>query len=139
MLSKHILTFICCIFVTLIGCKPKVDMRAIEEKRVGQANLEQQAGMHNDNVLWQKALELSDSLMSTDTLQPYRANYYYNRTLILSRLRHWKKYLHTQELYFMCLPEKNPDRLLFLGSKYMMENKKDSANYYLDEVSSVCD
>jgi len=79
--------------------------------------------MHNDNVLWQKALELSDSLMSTDTLQPYRANYYYNRTLILSRLRHWKKYLHTQELYFMCLPEKNPDRLLFLGSKYMMGEK----------------
>ena len=44
----------------------------------------------------------------------------------------------SSEKAFLCLPENNPYRLLFMASKGMIEQQKDSARFYFARLFAVC-
>lgn len=43
------------------------------------------------------------------------------------------------EKAYLCLPEDNPDRLLFMAAKSVREQQKDLARFYFAKLFAVCD
>lgn len=82
-MMKKIL-FVSFIFVLTIGCKVSQSKSNCKELQDSLVVLVQQGTLHNDTTLLQKALVLSDSLLSVDTTRANRKFCYYHRSMILS-------------------------------------------------------
>lgn len=135
---KKILFFL---FITILtmGCKANQNKSDSKELHDSIAVLIQQGTLHNNTAMLQKALFLSDSLLSIDTTSFSRRLCYHNRAIILNSLGCKEEAIKNAELEMRLLPEDNPQRLLFMAAKLLKENKKDSADIYLARILSVCE
>ena len=131
--------FICSLFDLMIGCKGEENKADYRGLRNSLAKLVSQGALHNDSAMMLKALSLSDSLLRLDTTRANKWHCYYHRALVLSWLGRIEESMANSEKAFLCLPEDYPDRLLFMVSKGMREQQKDSARFYFARLFAVCD
>ena len=101
--------------------------------------LASQGALHNDSAMMLRALSLSDSLLRIDTTRANKWHCYYHRALVLCWLGRVGGSMANSEKAFLCQPENNPYRLLFMVSKSMREQQKDSARFYFARLFAVCD
>ena len=95
--------------------------------------------MRPDTAMFERALELSDYLLSVDTTNIGKRHYYQQRSMVLGSLGRIDESMVNAERAVITLHENNPLRLLFFSVKYLRENKKDLADYYVEKTISVCD
>lgn len=131
--------FILFITILAMGCKANRNTSDSKKLHDSIAVLIQQGILYNNTAMLQKALFLSDSLLSIDTTSFSRRLCYHDRAIILNCLGRKKETMRNAELEMRLLPEDNPQRLLFMAAKLLKENKKDSADIYLARILSVCE
>ena len=136
---KAFVLFICSLFALTIGCKGEENKADYHELRDSLAKLVSQGVLHNDSAMMLRALSLSDSLLRIDTTRANKWHCYYRRALVFSWLGRVEEFMDNGEKAFLCLPEDYPDRLLFMASKGMIEQQKDSARFYFARLFAVCD
>ena len=95
--------------------------------------------MRPDTAMLERALELSDYLLSVDTTNIGKRHYYQQRSMVLGSLGRFDEALANAEHAVLTLEANNPLRLIFFSAKYLRENKKDLADYYVEKTISVCD
>ncbi len=125
--------------VLIIGCKANQNKPDCDSWRDRLVDLVQQGSLKSDTIKFQRALALSDSVLSVDTTTDNRRFCYYNRSIILNSLGRTEEGWKNKELEMLTLPENNLERLLFMAIKNEEEHKKDSAEFFLDKALSVCE
>lgn len=125
--------------VLIIGCKANQNKPDCDSWRDRLVDLVQQGSLKSDTIKFQRALALSDSVLSVDTTADNRRFCYYNRSIILNSLGRTEEGWKNKELEMLTLPENNLERLLFMAIKNEEEHKKDSAEFFLDKALSVCE
>ena len=95
--------------------------------------------VRNDTIILKRALELSNYLLSVDTSNIGKRQCYYYRSRIFFSLGRMDEAMANGEHAVLTLQENNPLRLIFLSVKYLRENNKDSATYYIEKTNAVCD
>lgn len=136
---RSFVLFIFRVLALAIGCKGEENKADYRELRDSLAKLVSQGALHNDSAMMLRALSLSDSLLRIDTTRANRWHCYYHRTVALSWLGRVEESMANSEKACLCLPEDNPDRLLFMASKGMREQQKGSARFYFARLFAVCD
>ena len=136
---RSFVLFIFCVLALAIGCKGEENKADYRELRDSLAKLVSQGALHNDSAMMLRALSLSDSLLRIDTTRANKWHCYYHRAVALSWLGRVEESMANSEKAYLCLPEDNPDRLLFMAAKSVREQQKDSARFYFAKLFAVCD
>ena len=135
---KKILYFFI-VFVLIVGCTKGQNKEDIKTLCDSLDSMVFWGTMRPDTVMLERALKLSDRLLSIDTTNIGKRHYYHQRSMILCSLGRIDESMVNAERAVITLHENNPLRLLFFSVKYLRENKKDLADYYVEKTISVCD
>lgn len=135
---KKILYFFI-VFVLITGCTKGENNKDIHKLCDSLDSMVFWGTMRPDTAMLERALELSDYLLSVDTTNIGKRHYYQQRSMFLGSLGRIDESMVNAERAVITLHENNPLRLLFFSVKYLRENKKDSADYYIEKTLSVCD
>lgn len=135
---KKILYF-CIVFVLPMGCATGQNKKELCKLRDSLDNMVFVGTLHNDTTILEKALKLSSYLLSVDTAKIYKKHCYQQCSEILASLGRIDEALIDAEHAIMSIPEDNLLRLAFFSIKYLKENNKDLADYYIEKIFAVCD
>lgn len=131
--------YICIGLVLIIGCANGQNKENIKELRDSLDNVFFMGYVRNDTIMLKRALELSNYLLSVDTSNIGKRQCYLYRSRIFFSLGRMDETMANGEHAVLTLQENNPSRLIFLSVKYLRENNKDSATYYIEKTIAVCD
>lgn len=135
---KKILYFFV-VLVLLTGCAKGQNKEELNKLRDSLDNMVLRGSLHNDTTMLERALKLSDFLLSIDTTNIGKRLYYRHRSIIFSSLGRMDEAMANAEHAVLTLQANNPLRLIFLSEKYLREHNKDSATYYIEKTIAVCD
>ena len=135
---KKILYFFV-VLVLLTGCAKGQNKEELNKLRDSLDNMVLRGSLRNDTTMLERALKLSDFLLSIDTTNIGKRLYYRHRSIILSSLGRMDEAMVNAEHAVLTLQANNPLRLIFLSEKYLREHNKDSAAYYIEKTIAVCD
>lgn len=135
---KKILYFFI-VFVLITGCAKGQNKEDIDKLCDSLDSMVFWGTMRPDTAMFERALELSDYLLSVDTTNIGKRHYYQQRSMVLGSLGRFDEALANAEHAVLTLEANNPLRLIFFSAKYLRENKKDLADYYVEKTISVCD
>lgn len=135
--------YVCIVLMIVTGCAKGQNNNDNNNDnnnlRDSLANMVFRGTLHNDTTELKKALELSNYLLSIDTTKLNKIHCYHHRSMILASLGRMDEAMANYEQVVMCFPENNPQRLHFMSVKYLKEQNKDSADYYIEKTVSVCE
>lgn len=131
--------YICIGLVLIIGCAHGQNKKDLKELRDSLDNVFFMGYVRNDTIMLKRALELSNYLLSVDTSTIGKRQCYLYRSRIFFSLGRMDETMANGEHAVLTLQENNPSRLIFLSEKYLRENNKDSATYYIEKTIAVCD
>ena len=135
---KKILYFFV-VLVLLTGCAKGQNKEELNKLRDSLDNMVLRGSLRNDTTMLERALKLSDFLLSIDTTNIGKRLYYRHRSIIFSSLGRMDEAMVNAEYAVLTLQANNPLRLIFLSEKYLREHNKDSAAYYIEKTIAVCD
>lgn len=135
---KKILYFFV-VLVLLTGCAKGQNKEELNKLRDSLDNMVLRGSLRNDTTMLERALKLSDFLLSIDTTNIGKRLYYRHRSIIFSSLGRMDEAMVNAEHAVLTLQANNPLRLIFLSEKYLREHNKDSATYYIEKTIAVCD
>ena len=135
---KKILYFFV-VLVLLTGCAKGQNKEELNKLRDSLDNMVLRGSLRNDTTMLERALKLSDFLLSIDTTNIGKRLYYRHRSIIFSSLGRMDEAIVNAEHAVLTLQANNPLRLIFLSEKYLREHIKDSAAYYIEKTIAVCD
>ena len=135
---KKILYFFV-VLVLLTGCAKGQNKEELNKLRDSLDNMVLRGSLRNDTTMLERALKLSDFLLSIDTTNIGKRLYYRHRSIIFSSLGRMDESMVNAEHAVLTLQANNPLRLIFLSEKYLREHNKDSATYYIEKTIAVCD
>ncbi|WP_337487480.1 tetratricopeptide repeat protein [Prevotella sp.] len=135
---KKILYFFV-VLVLLTGCAKGQNKEELNKLRDSLDNMVLRGSLRNDTTMLERALKLSDFLLSIDTTNIGKRLYYRHRSIIFSSLGRMDEAIVNAEHAVLTLQANNPLRLIFLSEKYLREHNKDSAAYYIEKTIAVCD
>lgn len=135
---KKILYFFV-VLVLLTGCAKGQNKEELNKLRDSLDNMVLRGSLRNDTTMLERALKLSDFLLSIDTTNIGKRLYYRHRSIIFSSLGCMDEAMANAEHAVLTLQANNPLRLIFLSEKYLREHNKDSATYYIEKTIAVCD
>ena len=133
---------ILCFFVVLVlltGCAKGQNKEELNKLRDSLDNMVLRGSLRNDTTMLERALKLSDFLLSIDTTNIGKRLYYRHRSIIFSSLGRMDEAMVNAEHAVLTLQANNPLRLIFMSEKYLREHNKDSAAYYIEKTIAVCD
>lgn len=135
---KKILYFFV-VLVLFTGCAKGQNKEELNKLRDSLDNMVLRGSLRNDTTMLERALKLSDFLLSIDTTNIGKRLYYRHRSIIFSSLGRMDEAMVNAEHAVLTLQANNPLRLIFMSEKYLMEHNKDSAAYYIEKTIAVCD
>lgn len=135
---KKILYFFV-VLVLLTGCAKGQNKEELNKLRDSLDNMVLRGSLRNDTTMLERALKLSDFLLSIDTTNIGKRLYYRHRSIIFSSLGRMDEAMVNAEHAVLTLQANNPLRLFFMSEKYLREHNKDSAAYYIEKTIAVCD
>lgn len=135
---KKILYFFV-VLVLLTGCAKGQNKEELNKLRDSLDNMVLRGSLRNDTTMLERALKLSDFLLSIDTTNIGKRLYYRHRSIIFSSLGRMDEAIVNAEHAVLTLQANNPLRLIFMSEKYLREHNKDSAAYYIEKTIAVCD
>jgi tetratricopeptide (TPR) repeat protein len=135
---KKILYFFI-VFVLIVVCAKGQNTENLNTLRDSLAKMVLWGTLRNDTTKLERALKLSDFLLSIDTTNIGKRDCYRNRSMIFFSLGHMDEAMANAEYAVLTLPANNPLRLIFMSAKYLREHNKDSAAYYIEKTNAVCD
>ena len=135
---KKILYFFV-VLVLLTGCAKGQNKEELNKLRDSLDNMVLRGSLRNDTTMLERALKLSDFLLSIDTTNIGKRLYYRHRSIIFSSLGRMDEAMVNAEHAVLTLQANNPLRLIFMSEKYLREHNKDSATYYIENTIAVCD
>ena len=135
---KKILYFFV-VLVLLTGCAKGQNKEELNKLRDSLDNMVLRGSLRNDTTMLERALKLSDFLLSIDTTNIGKRLYYRHRSIIFSSLGRMDEAMVNAEHAVLTLQANNPLRLIFMSEKYLREHNKDSAAYYIEKTIVVCD
>lgn len=135
---KKILYFFV-VLVLLTGCAKGQNKEELNKLRDSLDNMVLRGSLRNDTTMLERALKLSDFLLSIDTTNIGKRLYYRHRSIIFSSLGRMDEAMVNAEHAVLTLQANNPLRLIFMSEKYLREQNKDSATYYIEKTIAVCD
>lgn len=135
---KKILYFFV-VLVLLTGCAKGQNKEELNKLRDSLDNMVLRGSLRNDTTMLERALKLSDFLLSIDTTNIGKRLYYRHRSIIFSSLGRMDEAMANAEHAVLTLQANNPLRLIFMSEKYLREHNKDSAAYYIEKTIAVCD
>ena len=135
---KKILYFFV-VLVLLTGCAKGQNKEELNKLRDSLDNMVLRGSLRNDTTMLERALKLSDFLLSIDTTNIGKRLYYRHRSIIFSSLGRMDEAMVNAEHAVLTLQANNPLRLIFMSEKYLREHNKDSATYYIEKTIAVCD
>lgn len=127
------------VLVLLTGCAKGQNKEEPNKLRDSLDNMVLRGSLRNDTTMLERALKLSDFLLSIDTTNIGKRLYYRHRSIIFSSLGRMDEAMANAEHAVLTLQANNPLRLIFLSEKYLREHNKDSATYYIEKTIAVCD
>lgn len=127
------------VLVLLTGCAKGQNKEELNKLRDSLDNMVLRGSLRNDTTMLERALKLSDFLLSIDTTNIGKRLYYRHRSIIFSSLGRMDEAMANAEHAVLTLQANNPLRLIFLSEKYLREHNKDSAIYYIEKTIAVCD
>ena len=127
------------VLVLLTGCAKGQNKEELNKLRDSLDNMVLRGSLRNDTTMLERALKLSDFLLSIDTTNIGKRLYYRHRSIIFSSLGRMDEAMANAEHAVLTLQANNPLRLIFLSEKYLREHNKDSATYYIEKTIAVCD
>lgn len=127
------------VLVLLTGCAKGQNKEELNKLRDSLDNMVLRGSLRNDTTMLERALKLSDFLLSIDTTNIGKRLYYRHRSIIFSSLGRMDEAMANAEHTVLTLQANNPLRLIFLSEKYLREHNKDSATYYIEKTIAVCD
>lgn len=130
--------FFCFIAIATMGCRAGQKTQNCRSLKDSLVMLVQRGTLEEDTVLLKKVIILSDSLLSIDTTALNRMFCYHHRAIAFYALGNVEEAAKNVQLEMLYHAENNPERLLFLATKFRKENKNDSAERYLDKMITVC-
>ena len=131
--------YVCIVLMLVIGCTTGQTNKDTNILRDSLVNMVLWGTLHDDTAKLEKALELSNYLLSIDTTKRNRIHCYHHRSMIFAWLGRMDEAMADYERVVMCFPKNNPQRLNFMSVKYLKKHNKDSADYYIEKTISVCD
>jgi tetratricopeptide (TPR) repeat protein len=135
---KKILYFFI-VFVLIVGCAKGQNQENLNTLRDSLAKMVLWGTLRNDTTMLERALKLSDFLLSIDTTNIGKRHCYHHRSMIFFSLGHMDEAMANAEHAVLTLQANNPLRLIFMSEKYLREHNKDSAAYYIEKTIAVCD
>ena len=135
---KKILYFFI-VFVLIVVCAKGQNTENLNTLRDSLAKMVLWGTLRNDTTMLERALKLSDFLLSIDTTNIGKRDCYRNRSMIFFSLGHMDEAMANAEYAVLTLQANNPLRLIFMSAKYLREQNKDSAAYYIEKTNAVCD
>lgn len=123
----------------LTGCAKGQNKEELNKLRDSLDNMVLRGSLRNDTTMLERALKLSDFLLSIDTTNIGKRLYYRHRSIIFSSLGRMDEAMVNAEHAVLTLQANNPLRLIFMSEKYLREHNKDSATYYIEKTIAVCD
>lgn len=135
---KKILYFFV-VLVLLTGCAKGQNKEELNKLRDSLDNMVLRGSLRNDTTMLERALKLSDFLLSIDTTNIGKRLYYRHRSIIFSSLGRMDEAMVNAEHAVLTLQANNPLRLIFMSEKYLREHNKDSATCYIEKTIAVCD
>ena len=135
---KKILYFFV-VLVLLTGCAKGQNKEELNKLRDSLDNMVLRGSLRNDTTMLERALKLSDFLLSIDTTNIGKRLYYRHRSIIFSSLGRMDEAMVNAEHAVLTLQANNTLRLIFMSEKYLREHNKDSATYYIEKTIAVCD
>ena len=135
---KKILYFFV-VLVLFTGCAKGQNKEELNKLRDSLDNMVLRGSLRNDTTMLERALKLSDFLLSIDTTNIGKRLYYRHRSIIFSSLGRMDEAMANAEHAVLTLQANNPLRLIFMSEKYLREHNKDSATYYIEKTIAVCD
>lgn len=127
------------VLVLLTGCAKGQNKEELNKLRDSLDNMVLRGSLRNDTTMLERALKLSDFLLSIDTTNIGKRLYYRHRSIIFSSLGRMDEAMVNAEHAVLTLQANNPLRLIFMSEKYLREHNKDSATYYIEKTIAVCD
>ena len=127
------------VLVLLTGCAKGQNKEELNKLRDSLDNMVLRGSLRNDTTMLERALKLSDFLLSIDTTNIGKRLYYRHRSIIFSSLGRMDEAMVNAEHALLTLQANNPLRLIFMSEKYLREHNKDSAAYYIEKTIAVCD
>ena len=127
------------VLVLLTGCAKGQNKEELNKLRDSLDNMVLRGSLRNDTTMLERALKLSDFLLSIDTTNIGKRLYYRHRSIIFSSLGRMDEAMVNAEHAVLTLQANNPLRLIFMSEKYLREHNKDSATYYIEKTLAVCD
>ena len=127
------------VLVLLTGCAKGQNKQELNKLRDSLDNMVLRGSLRNDTTMLERALKLSDFLLSIDTTNIGKRLYYRHRSIIFSSLGRMDEAMVNAEHAVLTLQANNPLRLIFMSEKYLREHNKDSATYYIEKTIAVCD
>lgn len=127
------------VLVLLTGCAKGQNKEELNKLRDSLDNMVLRGSLRNDTTMLERALKLSDFLLSIDTTNIGKRLYYRHRSIIFSSLGRMDEAMVNAEHAVLTLQANNPLRLIFMSEKYLREHNKDSAAYYIEKTIAVCD
>lgn len=127
------------VLVLLTGCVKGQNKEELNKLRDSLDNMVLRGSLRNDTTMLERALKLSDFLLSIDTTNIGKRLYYRHRSIIFSSLGRMDEAMVNAEHAVLTLQANNPLRLIFMSEKYLREHNKDSAAYYIEKTIAVCD
>ena len=135
---KKILYFFI-VFVLIVVCAKGQNTENLNTLRDRLAKMVLWGTLRNDTTMLERALKLSDFLLSIDTTNIGKRHCYHHRSMIFFSLGHKDEAMANAEHAVLTLQANNPLRLIFMSAKYLREQNKDSAAYYIEKTIAVCD
>ncbi|WP_278373066.1 hypothetical protein [Segatella bryantii] len=135
---KKILYFFI-VFVLIVVCAKGQNTENLNTLRDSLAKMVLWGTLRNDTTMLERALKLSDFLLSIDTTNIGKRHCYHHRSMIFFSLGHKDEAMANAEHAVLTLQANNPLRLIFMSAKYLREQNKDSAAYYIEKTIAVCD
>ena len=135
---KKILYFFI-VFVLIVVCAKGQNQENLNTLRDSLAKMVLWGTLRNDTTMLERALKLSDFLLSIDTTNIGKRHCYRHRSMIFFSLGHMDEAMANAEHAVLTLQANNPLRLIFMSEKYLREHNKDSAAYYIEKTIAVCD
>ena len=127
------------LLVAVIGCKADNGTSQYEVLNDSIVSLMQFGTMRNDTALLEKALSLSETLLKMSNTKFEKQLCYRNRAMILNYIGRYEEAMQNTEEYMLCLPEDNPERLIYMGIKSKKAKKANEADAYFTRAIEVCE
>ena len=131
--------YIVIIIVLSMGCAAGPSKHDLDKLRDSLDNMVLWGTLRNDTAMLERALKLSDFLLNIDTTNIGKRHCYHHRSMIFFSLGHKDEAMANAEHAVLTLQANNPLRLIFMSAKYLREQNKDSAAYYIEKTIAVCD